>query len=152
WMQTLERGLNAAPTVGERLILEITESSTMDMPDATIDFMDRLQSRGITFALDDFGAGYTSLKYLRDFFFDIIKIDGSFIRGIHRDPDNQALAKAMISLARHFEMFTVAEFVECQEDAEYLAEIGVDCLQGYYFGAPSTKPSWVQMDPTRRAG
>jgi len=152
WMAILADGLNKAPTVGERLILEITESSAMDMPDVTLDFMDDLQARGITFALDDFGSGYTSFRYLRDFFFDIIKIDGDFIRGIHADPDNQALTKALVALGQHFEMFTVAEYVECQADAEYLVQIGIDCLQGYYFGAPTTNPSWVQTPRSREAG
>lgn len=152
WMAILAEGLNASPTVGERLILEITESSAMDMPEATLDFMDELQARGITFALDDFGAGYTSFRYLRDFFFDIIKIDGAFIRNIHADPDNQALTKAMIALGQHFEMFTVAEFVECKEDAVYLQSIGIDCLQGYYFGAPTTHPNWVSARKADKAG
>jgi EAL domain-containing protein (putative c-di-GMP-specific phosphodiesterase class I) len=144
WMAILNHGLNAAPTIGERLILEITESSAMDLPEVTLEFMDELQLRGITFALDDFGSGYTSFRYLRDFFFDIIKIDGSYIRGIAQDADNQALTKAMVDLGKHFEMFSVAEFVENKEDAEYLASIGVDCLQGYYFGAPSTNPTWTK--------
>lgn len=143
WMATLTQGLALHPTIGERLILEITESSAIDMPEVTCDFMDELQSQHITFALDDFGAGYSSFKYLKDFFFDIIKIDGSFIRGIHRDPDNQALTQAMVHLAKHFEMLTVAEFVEVKEDADYLAGCGIDCLQGYLFGVPTTQPSWV---------
>lgn len=152
WMQTLHAGLDKSPTVGERLILEITESSAMDMPDVTLDFMDELQARGITFALDDFGSGYTSFRYLRDFFFDMVKIDGTFIRGIHRDPDNQVLARAMVMLAQHFEMFTVAEYVECREDAECLMDLGIDGLQGYYFGAPTTNPTWVAASPVRHAG
>lgn len=151
WMDTLNYGLTLGPTVAERLILEITESSAMVMPSETLDFMDDLQCRSITFALDDFGAGYTSFKYLKEFFFDIIKIDGSFIRGIHRDRDNQVLTQALMTIGRHFEMFTVAEFVENQEDADFLASIGVDCLQGYLYGAPTTKPNWV-VNPDRQVG
>jgi EAL domain-containing protein (putative c-di-GMP-specific phosphodiesterase class I) len=152
WMDELYYGLAQSPTIGERLILEITESSAMDMPEVTLDFMDELQTQGITFALDDFGAGYTSFRYLRDFYFDMIKIDGSFIRGIHNDPDNQALTKALISLAQHFEMFTVAEYVESAADAEYLMEAGIDGLQGYFFGAPTSNPSWVTASQGKRAG
>ncbi|NUB44761.1 EAL domain-containing protein [Fertoebacter nigrum] len=144
WMKTLKRGLAAGPTIGERLILEITESSAMLVPELVIAFMDELQAEGIAFALDDFGAGYTAFRYFKDFFFDIIKIDGQFIRGIHRDPDNQVLTQALLSIGRHFDMFTVAESVETVEDAEYLRGIGVGCMQGYLFGAPTTKPVWVE--------
>lgn len=142
WLATLERGLRADPTIAERLILEITESSAMLMPDLVTVFMADMQARGICFALDDFGAGYTAFRYLKDFYFDIIKIDGQFIRGIHADPDNQVLAQALIAIARQFDMFTVAESVETAEDARYLIDIGVDCLQGYYYGIPSTEAPW----------
>ncbi|WP_323037518.1 EAL domain-containing protein [Pararhodobacter sp.] len=142
WLATLERGLRADPTIAERLILEITESSAMLMPELVTVFMADMQARGICFALDDFGAGYTAFRYLKDFYFDIIKIDGQFIRGIHADPDNQVLAQALIAIARQFDMFTVAESVETAEDARYLIDIGVDCLQGYYYGIPSTEAPW----------
>lgn len=143
WLTALERGLRADPTIAERLILEITESSAMLMPDLVTVFMSDMQSRGICFALDDFGAGYTAFRYLKDFYFDIIKIDGQFIRGIAKDPDNQVLAQALVSIGRHFDMFTVAEAVETAEDARYLIDIGVDCLQGYYYGVPSTEAPWL---------
>ena len=142
WLATLERGLRRDPTIGERLILEITESSAMEMPDLVVEFMADMQERGICFALDDFGAGYTAFRYLKDFYFDIIKIDGEFIRGIGTNPDNQVLTQALVSIARHFDMFTVAESVETAEDARLLVEMGVDCLQGYFFGAPSVAEPW----------
>lgn len=142
WQRVLNSGLAHDATVAERLILEITESSAMQMPEIVMAFMAELQERGVSFALDDFGAGYTSFRYLREFYFDILKIDGQFIRGIANNPDNQVLTGALISIARHFEMFTVAEAVETAADAAYLAEIGVDCMQGYYFGAPSVLPPW----------
>ncbi|MCP3972832.1 MAG: EAL domain-containing protein [Rhodobacteraceae bacterium] len=152
WMDTLKRGLALSPTVAERLILEITESSAMLVPDVVQAFMRDLQHCGITFALDDFGSGYTSFRYLRDFYFDILKIDGHFIRGIHKSPDDQVLVQALLSIARHFEMFTVAEFVESAEDAEFLTQIGIDCMQGYFFGVPTTRPSWVAVQQARRVG
>lgn len=142
WLATLERGLRHSPDIAERLILEITESSAMTMPDLVTMFMQDMQERGICFALDDFGAGYTAFRYLKDFYFDIVKIDGSFIRNIGAEPDNQILVQALVSIARHFDMFTVAEFVETAEDARLLVDLGVDCLQGYYFGAPSTQAPW----------
>lgn len=142
WLSTLDAGLVGQPTVAERLILEITESSAMTMPELVISFMKEMHARGISFALDDFGAGYTSFRYLRDFFFDILKIDGQFTRNIAKNADNQVLAQALISIANHFEMFTVAEAVETVADARVLRSMGFDCLQGYYFGAPSLTPPW----------
>ena len=152
WNETLRKGLYLGPTVAERLILEITESSAMLVPDTVQVFMADLQRKGITFALDDFGAGHTSFRYLRDFYFDILKIDGQFIRNIHKSPDDQVLTQAMLSIAQHFEMFTVAEFVETVEDAEFLTNIGVDCMQGYLFGAPTTNPHWTTTRNDRMAG
>ncbi len=152
WREILHSGIDADPTVAERLILEITEASAMVMPDLVQVFMSDLQHKGISFALDDFGAGYTSFRYLRDFYFDIIKIDGQFIREIHCNSDNQILTEALISIARHFEMFTVAEYVENAKDANFLAQAGIDCMQGYYFGMPTTHPYWAAQEDRRRAG
>lgn len=144
WQQVLERGLQRDKTAGERLILEITESSAITMPEVVQAFMGDLQNRGIAFALDDFGAGYTAFRHLRDLYFDILKIDGQFIRGIHANPDNQVLTRALISVARHFDMVTIAESVESARDATFLADVGVDCMQGYHFGAPMLHPEWLE--------
>lgn len=152
WMKTLKSWLEKDQTIGERLILEITESSAMLVPELVVDFMDRLQPQGICFAMDDFGAGYTAIRYFKDFYFDILKVDGQFIRGIAQNPDNRALTNALISIARHFDMLTVAESVENAEDAAVLAEMGVDCLQGYYFAAPTTRPDWMQNNSLKATG
>lgn len=143
WMRILQDGLRQDPTIGERLILEITESSAMLMPDVVCAFMDEAHRSGISFALDDFGAGYTAFRYFRDFFFDIVKIDGQFIRNIASNPDNQVLTRALTSIAEHFDMLTVAEGVESRADAEWLASASVQCLQGYHFGAPILNPDWL---------
>ncbi|WP_420862276.1 EAL domain-containing protein [Algirhabdus cladophorae] len=142
WLATLEDGLREQPEIAERLILEITESSAMLMPELVTSFMGDMQRKGICFALDDFGAGYTAFRYFRDFFFDIIKIDQQFIQGIHQDADNQVLVSALLSIGKHFDMLTVAEGIESREDALYLIDQGVDCLQGYFFGVPSVKAPW----------
>lgn len=151
WKRTLLQGLERDRTAAERLILEITEASAMLMPDLVSVFMRELQRTGVSFALDDFGAGYTAIRYFKQFYFDILKIDGQFIRNIHRDPDNQVLTQALVSIARHFDMFTVAEFVEDGRDAAFLAKLGVDCLQGYLFGAPTTMPPWKAAAPAKTA-
>jgi len=144
WKRVLDRNLRNDPTLGERLIMEITETSAMLVPELVTSFMSELQERGVCFALDDFGAGYTSFRYLRDFYFDMIKIDGQFIRGIANNPDNQVLVQALVAISQHFDMFTVAEFVENAEDAAFLTGNGIDCLQGYYFGAPTVRPPWAE--------
>jgi len=146
WMRVLERHLKKDATIGERLILEISEKSAMDLPEIVVDFMDRLQVRGISFALDDYGTGDTAVRHFRQFLFDLVKIDGEFVRGIHCNPDNQLLTRALIAIAQQFEMLTVAESVETIEDAEFLVSVGVDCLQGYLFGAPTVRPPWVSTE------
>lgn len=144
WNDILGRSLRRDPDIGNRLILEITESSTILLPDLVLSFMKDLRKRGITFALDDFGAGTTSFLYLRDFNFDIVKIDEQFVRNVATDPDNQVLIQALISIAEHFGMHTVAEAVENIIDSNWLAAHGIDCLQGYYWGAPTMTPPWIQ--------
>ncbi|WP_120499555.1 EAL domain-containing protein [Roseovarius sp. EL26] len=152
WMKVLRQGLKKDPSLAERLILEITERSAMLVPELVINFMQDLQQQGVSFALDDFGAGFTSFRYLKNFYFDVLKIEGQFIRGIAEDPDNQVLAAALIAIGRQFDMVTVAENVETAADVAYLETIGVDCLQGYYFGAPTIQPPWVQSTEKKAKG
>lgn len=142
WELAMERGLLHDPTIAERLIIEITESSALLMPDVVADFMTRMQRKGISFALDDFGAGYTAFRHFKDLYFDIVKIDTSFTQNIDVDTDNQVLMQALVSIAQQFDMFTVAEGVERPQEADYLSEIGIDCLQGYLFGVPSVSKPW----------
>jgi EAL domain-containing protein (putative c-di-GMP-specific phosphodiesterase class I) len=124
-----------------RLILEITEAAAILDAGQTIDFMDHVRATGCAFALDDFGAGATGFKYFRDFRFDMVKIDGSFVDGIARARDAQVLVECLAAVARHFEMLTVAERVESQADADWLRGLGIDCLQGWLYGRPSAVPA-----------
>lgn len=143
WNHILNEGLKRDPTVAERLILEITEASAMAMPEIVCVFMKGLQRKGISFALDDFGAGYTAFRFFKEFQFDIVKIDGQFIRGISKNPDNQVLTAALTSIARQFNMFTVAEHVEDAEDLAFLQKTDIDCLQGFHTGKPQVVPEWT---------
>ena len=140
WMSILRHAIARRPELLRRLILEITETSVMQMPEIVQVFMAELQDKGVTFALDDFGAGYTAFRHLRHFCFDILKIDGQFARDVEADPDNQVLCEALISLGRHFDMLVVSEAVETAAAARWLTAAGVDCLQGYHFAAPSMAP------------
>lgn len=152
WKHTLATGLKRDPTSGERLIIEISEKSVITIPDIMKTFIGELQSQGISIALDHFGSGYSSFKCLRSLYFDILKIDGGFIRGIHQNPDNHAITKAMISLARELDIVTVAESIETHTEANTLIHLGIDCLQGYYFGMPTITPYWQKTDPRHKMG
>jgi len=152
WKRVLRRGLRKDQTVGERLILEITERSAMVMPVVVRRFMAELQDKGVSFALDDFGAGYTSFRYFRDFIFDILKIDWTFIRDIHKNPNNQLMTRALISLGQHFDMYTVAEFVESEKEVNFLVDAGIDCMQGYFFGVPTIRPHWLRESESKMTG
>lgn len=136
WRRAMDEGLNRAPNIGERMILEISESSAMLLPELVVRFMAEMQPRGISFALDGFGAGLVSFRHLKDFFFDIVKVDRCFVRDIDSSPDNQVLAQALINVAHQFDMFTVAEGVETAQEAAVLRQLGISCLQGYLFGVP----------------
>lgn len=136
WREVLDRELKSTSMNVDRLILEIGESSAMQLPEVVIRFMEQMHPYGLAFALDDFGAGMTAFRHLKNFFFDLVKVDSHFIRNIQNDPDNQVLAEALITVAHQFEMFAVAEGVESQAEADFLLSIGVDCVQGYHFGVP----------------
>lgn len=136
WRRVLDAELSSRAMHVDRLILEISEASAMQLPEVVIRFMQEMQPYGLAFALDDFGAGLTAFRHLKDFFFDLVKVDSHFTRNIHQDPDNQVLAEALITVAQQFEMFAVAEGVESQAEADFLISIGVDCVQGYHFGVP----------------
>lgn len=152
WQRSLDDGLRGDPGLAERLILEITEPSSMVMPDIVQVFMTDLQGRGVCFAIDDFGAGTTSLRHLLDMDFDFLKIDGQVIRGVATSADNRVLTKAILSIAREFRMLTVAESVETAPEADWLARAGVDCLQGYHFGIPTRTPDFAACVPPRARG
>lgn len=151
WAQTLRRGTRQCPDAAERLILEITEGSAMMLPEIVAVFMSDLQKQGISFALDDFGAGATSFRALRQFYFDFAKIDGTFVRGLDRSPDNQCVVEALIAVARRFDMAVIAESVETEREAALLRSMGVDAMQGYLYGAPTVTPPWAVEDVRKRA-
>ena len=136
WRRILDNGRWHQNDLADRLIFEISETSAMMLHENVIRFMAEMQPKGVCFALDGFGAGMTAFRYLKDFFFDLVKIDKSFIRGIESDPDNQVLAEALITVAHQFEMFAIADGVETEAEARFLRQIGVDCLQGYLYGVP----------------
>jgi EAL domain-containing protein (putative c-di-GMP-specific phosphodiesterase class I) len=124
----------------ERLTLEITESLLVANKDLYRSFLSQAQGLGAKIALDDFGTGYSSLSYLRDYSFDVLKIDRSFISALDSAPDsNKAdrnLVASIISLGEILNLEVVAEGVEEAEELRLLAELGCALIQGYYYGAP----------------
>lgn len=142
WVEILRRALQDAPRLGANLILEVNEASALQVPDVLKPFMADMREHGIVFALDDFGAGMTSLRLLRDLGFEIAKIDGSLVKNVDRLPEGQAVCRAAIALAEELGMYVVAEAVETEGEAKWLREAGVGCLQGYLFGPPSVTPDF----------
>ena len=138
WLAILE---SACSDVCERLIIEITEGAAMSDVELTTTFMHRVRRKHCSIALDDFGTGATSFRYFKDFLFDFVKIDGLFIRDLSYDKDNQVLVQALINISKHFDMVTVAEFIETGGEAEMAAKLGIDCLQGYLIGEPTAQPT-----------
>lgn len=146
WLAILAAAARSGSGVCGRLILEVTENAAIENADQTIEFMNHVRKSGCAFALDDFGAGATGFRHFRDFRFDMVKIDGTFVRDIHHSADAKVLIECLMSVAQHFEMFTIAEFVETEADAAWLRQKGVDCFQGYLYGRPSPVPV---LEPAR---
>jgi EAL domain-containing protein (putative c-di-GMP-specific phosphodiesterase class I) len=118
------------------LCLEITESALIEDVDTTVEALEALHSIGVRLAVDDFGTGYTTLKNLKRFPIDIIKVDAGFVAGIGRDRGDAAITMAVIRLAHALGMTTVAEGVETEEQLELLRTLGCDMVQGYHLGPP----------------
>ncbi|VIO81460.1 putative bifunctional diguanylate cyclase/phosphodiesterase [Bradyrhizobium ivorense] len=142
WWTTIESLMRAHPGVGERLIVEITETVAIQDIDDVRGFVTRLKNFGSRIAIDDFGAGYTSFRNLRKLGVDIVKIDGAFVQNIVRSADDRAFVQTLIDLARRLEIKTVAEWVQDEEAAVMLREWGCDFIQGRLIGLASPDRPW----------
>jgi diguanylate cyclase (GGDEF)-like protein len=119
-----------------RLKLELTESLLLSDFDEVIDKMSELRSIGVGFSLDDFGTGYSSLAYLKRLPLDQLKIDQSFVRDVLTDPNDAAIARTILNLARSLDLGVVAEGVETEGQRDFLLRNGCKAFQGYFFARP----------------
>ena len=132
----IEDALTQTGIDASRLNFELTETAAIANIEDAKAFADRLRGRGCKFALDDFGAGFGSFYYLKNFPFDSLKIDGDFIRGLSTSSMDRLVIEAIVSIARGMGKTTVAEFVADERTIHLLREIGVDFAQGYHIGMP----------------
>ncbi len=119
-----------------KLVMEITEDNIMQNPQNAINYINELVDIGIKIAIDDFGTGYSSLSYLNKFPVSELKIDRSFVKDLPSNKDNAKIVKTIINLAKNFNLVTVAEGVESEEEREFIIFLGVDVIQGYLYSPP----------------
>ncbi|MCE4553626.1 EAL and GGDEF domain-containing protein [Roseateles cellulosilyticus] len=143
--ETVTRIVGEAGIAPELLELELTESVASDDPAAAVTVMNELHAHGVRMSIDDFGTGYSSLSYLKRFKVDRLKIDRSFVGSLPDSGEDQAIVKAIISLARSLGMKTIAEGVETQAQARFLREQGCDEMQGYWFSRPLTAGQFARF-------
>lgn len=134
--EMVEGSLKSSGLSGDRLALELTESSIVQDPVRAMRVFDALKALDATVAMDDFGTGYSSLAYLQRLPIDVLKIDKSFVSGMMVDPDSVAIVRAVLSLAEALGMSTTAEGIETVELATTLATLGCASGQGFYFAKP----------------
>ena len=132
----IERALNEYDVPANCLELELTEGVVMENTATAIKILDALHALGIRLSIDDFGTGYSSLGYLKRFPVDFLKIDRSFVHELPDDQDDAAIVRAIIALSRNLGISTVAEGVETEPQARFLANAGCDIAQGFLYSPP----------------
>ena len=126
-----ETGLDA-----RYLELELTENAIMENTEAVMAIVKKIKNMGISLSMDDFGTGYSSLNYLRQFPFDKLKIDKSFILNAEANPDNATLVKTIIAMAKSLKLNIIAEGMETEEQREFLKKNECMEAQGFLFSKP----------------
>ncbi|MGL6253524.1 MAG: EAL domain-containing protein, partial [Billgrantia desiderata] len=125
----------------ERIVFELTERETVSNLKLLEKFVLDLKMEGFNFAIDDFGSGYSSFRYLKQFPIDVIKIEGEFIRNMLSDEKYMAFVKSIVTLAQSLGVSTIAEFIEDEEVLAAVEGLGIDFGQGYHLGRPG--PNFV---------
>jgi EAL domain-containing protein (putative c-di-GMP-specific phosphodiesterase class I) len=142
WNSQLLDIVAATPGLAKRLVIEITETAALGSVSTSHNFVSGLRNLGCGVALDDFGAGYTSYRNLKELPISLIKLDGSFCCNLADGGENTTLVQSMVQLAHAFGHKVVAEWVDTASDAEILASFGVDYLQGNMLGEASIIAPW----------
>lgn len=147
----IERALYESGIDPSLIELELTESVLMRDLDSAIERLGRLRALGVSLAIDDFGTGYSSLSYLAEFPINVLKIDRSFVHGIHRaGTRQQALLQGILTLAKTLSFEVVAEGIETAEEERFLTQAGCKIGQGYYYAAPMDAHVFEQFVISRR--
>lgn len=123
-----------------KICFEITETAAIADLDTAVRFITAMRAKQFRFALDDFGTGLSSFAYLKNLPVDYLKIDGHFVKEMHRHPEDRAVVRCIHEVAQVMGKRTIAEYVEHAEIMDELREIGVDYVQGYLLGKPEPLP------------
>lgn len=151
WLNAFLALARASRNLASRLIVEVTETATIEDPTRLAKLLGRIKDCGTRIAIDDFGAGHTSLKHLRAFPVDILKIDGAFTQNLRRSTDDRFYVRTLIELARHLGVETVAEWVDDELQATMLRDWGITYLQGHLVGRAELMP-FPQPERRRAVG
>jgi EAL domain-containing protein (putative c-di-GMP-specific phosphodiesterase class I) len=125
------------------ITLEITETAAIENLSRATEFISRLRAEGVSFALDDFGNGFSSFAYLKTLPVDFLKIDGSFVKDMNEDPIDHALVEAVNNIGHTMGLKTVAEYVKDKETLEELSRLGVDYVQGFELYKPAPLEEFI---------
>jgi EAL domain-containing protein (putative c-di-GMP-specific phosphodiesterase class I) len=126
-----------------RMSFELTESALADDGGNAARVLRELRTLGCGLAIDDFGTGYSMLSNLKRFPFDCLKVDRSFVAGLGRDPEDEAIVAAIVGIARALDLAVVGEGIERPSQVAALVEHGIELGQGYLFGAPCGARAFV---------
>ena len=148
----VEDALNDSGMDPDDLVLELTESALIEERGDTVARLNALKTLGVRLAVDDFGVGYSSLRYLHRLPVDELKVDKSFVDHVHQGPEHAALAEAIVALGQRLSLDTVAEGIETPDQVEALRALGCVLGQGFRFARPLTAGAMTDLLAAERAG
>ena len=145
WLKALLNGLPPEMTV-----FEIVESTVIENPEATKTLINRLRSKGVRIALDDFGIGMSNLERLLEYPIDIVKIDRSFVRSLTRG-SREGITRGLVEMSKTMGFEIIAEGIETQNQLDLVRAAGITHAQGYFLGKPQTADHWLKEILRRRS-